>query len=125
MYWPRVGYIANCVFYGQIGSCIRVNDAAYAVVRGHNNIFMPAAAADFAVYGSAALGTVDYEGLTHSCIWTVADVAMTNHVSINSVTSDLVHDVIEANPLFADVSNYDFRPQNTRIFNCFPKKLIN
>ena len=108
MYWYRTGAINNCIFYDQSVACMRINDAAYAVVRGHNNIFMPKVAADWVIDSTAARGTIDYGGLTHNCIWTIADVEMTNHISLNGVTSQLVYSVIEKNPLFVDAANKDF-----------------
>jgi len=103
----------NCIFYGQTASCIQlVGDKA--TVRGRNNIFMPAAAADYVVYASNATGAVCDEALRKSCVWTIAGAKVTNHISVNSITRQL-SDVIEEDPQFVDAANGDFRPRNPAV----------
>lgn len=104
----------NCVFYGQTTGCIVLNEAVNASVRGHNNIFMPAEAADFVVYATTAKGSVSDDALINSCIWTIAGAAVTNHISVNGITRQL-SDVIEADPQFVDAANGDFRPRNPAV----------
>ena len=48
------------------------------------------------------------DAMKNSCIWTLAGVAVTNHISINGKTRQL-SSVIEADPLFVDAANGDFR----------------
>jgi hypothetical protein len=109
------GPVNNCVFYGQTTGCVRLTSSTNAMLFGENNIFMPAAAGDFVAYSSAAAGSVDTSMLKKSVVWTVAGVAMTNHLSLNSVTSQLT-DVVNIDaagnyldPLFVDAPNGDFR----------------
>jgi hypothetical protein len=103
-------FIGN-LFYGQTTACLRLYDAAKAKCAGRDNIFMPAAATDFALYSSGAHGGASIESIFNSCIWCVADSALNDHCSLNSNTYDLT-DVVEANPAFVDAANFDFTPTN-------------
>jgi len=108
VYCIRGNNFESCIFYGQKVCCIGVISGTTANVCGHNNIFMPAAAAVIVVYSATATGSVSDDTLTNSCIWTVADVAVTNHISIIGELKQL-SSVTEANPQFVDALNNDFR----------------
>ncbi len=105
----------NCVFYGQTERCITLFKATDALIQGHNNIFMLAEAADFVVHDlGGAMGSVSDDALRKSCVWTIAGVKVTNHISINGKLRQL-SDVIEADPQFVDAANGDFRPRNPAV----------
>jgi len=111
LYGCKAGYpvhLVNCVFYGQTTACIQVYSATYACITGYNNIFIPAEAADFAVRALTAAGSVSDDALVNSCVWTLAGVAMINHISVNGLTRQL-SSVIDADPLFKDAVNNDFK----------------
>lgn len=110
LYVEFLNTIINCVFYGQTFSCMRFSSGSFGTIQGYNNIFMPAAAADYVVYMNGAVGSVCVETLLRSCIWTVADVAVTNHVNHNGNNSQL-GDYIAKDPLFEDATNFKFRLQ--------------
>lgn len=107
IYTQRPNAFVGCVFYGQTYSCIRVANATYAMVRGLNNIFIPADAADYVVYSTGAFGGVSNVAMRKSCIWTLAGVAVTNHVFANAINRQL-EDVIELDPLFEDAAGGNF-----------------
>jgi hypothetical protein len=105
----------NCIFYAQTVACVLLASANYAMLMGENNVFMPAEAGDYVAYAASAAGSVDCSMLKNSVVWTAAGVAMTNHLSLNSVTGQLT-DVVNVDaagnyldPLFADAANGDFR----------------
>jgi hypothetical protein len=100
----------NCTWYGQTIACIYLGGASYGVVKGHSNIFIPNAASDYVVYAAGATGAVSALELINSCVWTVAGVAVTNHISINGITRQL-SSVVEADPQFVDPDSSDFRLQ--------------
>lgn len=107
IYMDKPNAFVGCIFYGQTISCIRAGDANQGHLRGINNIFMPLDAADYVLYAPGATGGVCDVALRKSCIWTIAGVAMNNHVSINTITRQL-EDVIEADPLFEDAAAGNF-----------------
>lgn len=106
----RNDYFDSCVFYGQTVACIGPRDATYGTVHGANNIFMPAEAADYVACSTADTGSVSVETLRNSCVWTIAGVAVTHHLSIGASNVERqLTDAIEADPQFVDAANGDFR----------------
>ena len=104
---------SNNVFYNQTISGIRVN-ATTAAVRANNNIFMPAAAADYGLEIGSSGGTIVYND--YNCFWSVAGAQLTNPIYTGYSGGDkplLGSNSIEVDPLFADAVNDDFRLKPT------------
>ncbi|HIJ67722.1 MAG TPA: hypothetical protein HPP51_05500, partial [Planctomycetes bacterium] len=83
------------------------------MTRGYNNIFSPAAAADYAVYVDSSDGTV-YHDLKNNCVYSAnASSALTNEAynSDRSAGFDLM-DSITQDPEFTDAANADFTVRN-------------
>lgn len=110
LYCSRSVSLVDCIFYGQSNACIGAYDATYSCLFGRNNIFMPYDITDNVLYSPNPLGSVSQDALKNSCVWTIAGAAMNNHISINGISRQLSN-AIDADPLFVDAPNYDFRLQ--------------
>jgi len=102
--------VYNCVFYGQTTACIIGNSAADAVL-SNNNIFMPLATADYAIYCNTAGGTIN-QSSTNNLAWSVAGAKLTTpfYNALTASPSEIfLPNTIEADPQFVDVTTGDFR----------------
>ena len=97
--------VANCTFFNQTSQCIYMSNSNSRLIE-YNNIFMPAAAADFAV--KVNIGEVIYSD--YSCAYAYnggSPVALTQAWPVGFKGDNS----IEVDPLFVDAAGADFTPQ--------------
>ncbi len=104
--------IANNTCYGQSITCIRIMSAD-TITPIYNNILMPAvAASDYGILIEGSGGTIRND---YNCFWGIDGVALTTpieNVKAGGHTPAIGTHSIEADPLFVDAANNDFRPRN-------------
>lgn len=110
--------VANCTFYNCTVVGIRIDNATAVLVEA-NNIFMPAAAADFAVnLAGTNDGTVLYSD--HSVAYTVSGAAFGTHAWYDSGNSRDIQGYQsqeDVNPSFEDAVNSDFDVLNVALWS--------
>lgn len=108
LYYALKASCLHCVFYLQTGAGIYLATTS-SFVSGHSNIFYLAAADDRAIFINSAGGTGSKD-MVNCCVWSAGGQLSSNHVySAKTSKGWDLPGAIEADPLFADAANYDFR----------------
>ncbi|MCP4996163.1 MAG: hypothetical protein GY934_20640, partial [Gammaproteobacteria bacterium] len=101
----------NSIFYGQTTQGI-LADASTQSCAVYNNIFSPAAAADYAGYNNTSDGTfIGSNNLAYSASAGVVLTTTFNDGTVGQGAFSLPN-TIEEDPQFIDAANFDFRSKN-------------